>query len=301
MKKLLLPILALTACACYAAEPAVQPTPPPDAAAERLWAGDAPGAKGTADVDIPTMAAYIPANAKKPMPAVVIFPGGGYGGLAAGHEGKDYALFLNQRGIAGFVVRYRLGSKGYKHPVMLHDAARAVRTVRFNAEKLGIDPAQIGVMGSSAGGHLAATIATKFDAGDANAADPVDKMSSRPDFAILCYPVITMGEFTHKGSRNNLLGQNPTPEQIKDLSAELNVTAQTPPSFVWHTYEDRGVVPQNSIDFARALVMNKVPVDLHIYEKGGHGMGLRAKYPYENAHPWTRDLEFWFKARKILP
>lgn len=273
---------------------------PPTAPAERLWAGDAPGAKGKTENDIPTLAAYFPEKADKPMPAVVICPGGGYAGLAAQHEGKDYALFLNQRGIAGFVLRYRLGSKGYRHPVMLQDAARALRTVRANAEKWGIDPNRIGVMGSSAGGHLAATLLTKFDGGDPQAADPVDRVSSRPDFGILCYPVITMGKYTHGGSRDNLLGRDASPEQLRDLSAELNVRPDTPPCFLFHTYADNGVPVQNSIDFARALAEQKVPVDLHVYEKGGHGMGLRAKYPYTNAHPWTRDLDFWLRERGIV-
>ncbi len=273
---------------------------PPTAPAERLWAGDAPGAKGETENDIPTLAAYFPEKADKPMPAVVICPGGGYAGLAAQHEGKDYALFLNQRGIAGFVLRYRLGSKGYRHPVMLQDAARALRTVRANAEKWGIDPNRIGVMGSSAGGHLAATLLTKFDGGDPQAADPVDRVSSRPDFGILCYPVITMGKYTHGGSRDNLLGRDASPEQLRDLSAELNVRPDTPPCFLFHTYADNGVPVQNSIDFARALAEQKVPVDLHVYEKGGHGMGLRAKYPYTNAHPWTRDLDFWLRERGIV-
>ncbi len=271
---------------------------PPDAVPERLWAAAAPGAKGDGKDDIPTLSAYFPASSQKNMPAVVIYPGGGYHSLMMGHEGKDFALFLNQRGIAAFVVAYRLYSKGYYHPEMLLDAARAVRTVRYNAEKWGIDPARIGVMGSSAGGHLAATIATRFDKGDPAAADPVDRVSSRPDFAIICYPVISIrpGKFL-----TSLLGPNPTEEQIKGLSADLNVTPNTSPCFIWHTADDRGVSPRNSIDFARALVMNKVPVDLHIYEQGGHGMGLGTRYPYRDPHPWTRDLDFWFAARKLLP
>lgn len=272
------------------AEPATQPS----ADAIVLFPGGAPGALGDKDTDIPTLTPYLP---EKPNgTAIVICPGGGYGGLAP-HEGRDYAVFLRERGISGFVLKYRLGSKGYHHPAMLHDAARAVRYVRANAEKYNIKHNAIGIMGSSAGGHLASTLLTHFDAGNPQAADPIDKVSSRPDFGILCYAVITMGEFTHMGSRTNLLGKEPSPELIEDLSNELQVTPQTPPCFIWHTWEDKGVKIENSMQFAAALRANKVPFDLHIYQKGGHGMGLAdRKYPYANAHPWAADMVYWLKA-----
>ena len=184
---------------------------------------------------------------------------------------------------------------------LLTDAARALRFIRSNAEKWGIDPKRIGVIGSSAGGHLAATLLTRFDNGNPNAADPVDRVSSRPDFGILCYPVITMEKgVTHWGSRINLLGKDAAPELVKELSAELQVKPDTPPCFLWHTAADRGVLPENSIRFARALAAKKIPFDLHIYQNGGHGIGLRAKYPFQNAHPWSRDLVFWMKENKII-
>ncbi len=307
MKQLLLPSLICAALLAGSAAAAQTPAPAkePAAATEhplRLWEGDAPFAKGKTPQDIPTLQPYFPDRAKRPIPAILICPGGGYGGLAIGHEGKDYALFFNQNGMAGFVLRYRLGSRGYRHPVMLTDVSRALRTIRANAEKWGIDPKKIGVIGSSAGGHLAATLLTKFDNGNPSAPDPVDRVSSRPDFGILCYPVITMEKgVTHWGSRCNLIGKDATPELVKELSAELHVKPDTPPCFLWHTAADRGVFPENSIRFARALAAQKIPFDLHIYQNGGHGIGLRAKYPFQNAHPWSRDLVFWLKENKIIP
>ena len=197
-------------------------------------AGGAPGALGKEDKDIPTLTAYMPDPAKATGAAIVICPGGGYGGLAP-HEGGQYARFLNEYGIAGFVLKYRLGPDGYRHPAMLHDAARAVRTVRANAGEWKLDPKRIGIMGSSAGGHLASTLLTHFDAGKPDAADPIERQSSRPDLGILCYAVISMGELGHRGSRNNLLGKDPSPELVRELSNELHVTKDTPPCFIWHT------------------------------------------------------------------
>jgi alpha/beta hydrolase len=297
------PILCMAAlCAAIlvcADSPAQVPTTPEKAM--RLWEGDAPFAKGKLPQDIPTLQAYFPANAKKPMPAILICPGGGYGGLAAGHEGEGYAQFFNQNGIAGFVLRYRLGSKGYRHPVMLTDVSRALRTIRANAGQWGINPDKIGVIGSSAGGHLAATLLTKFDNGNPKADNAIDRVSSRPDFGILCYPVISMKNgITHIGSRNNLIGKKPNPELIEELSAELHVRNNTPPCFIWHTAADRGVLPENSMRFAAALAKKNIPYDLHIYQKGGHGIGLRAKFPFTNAHPWSKDVVFWLKENKII-
>lgn len=202
-----------------------------------LWPDPAPGALGTAEQDIPNLTPYLPDGAGAPGAAIVICPGGGYGGLAK-HEGEGYALWLNEHGIAGLVVKYRLGSHGYRHPVMLGDAARAVRLVRAKASEWKLDPHRVGIMGSSAGGHLASTLLTHFDTGQAEAADPVDRQSSRPDLGILCYPVISMGPLTHQGSKKNLLGDAPSPALIDLLSNERQVTPQTPPCFVWHTWED---------------------------------------------------------------
>lgn len=268
----------------------------------RLWPGAAPGALGTEDKDIPTLTPYPIEGARgpsAPSAAVVVCPGGGYGGLAA-HEGKDYALWLNQQGIAAFVLRYRLGSAGYRHPCMLADAARAVRWVRAQAEALRIDPERVGIMGSSAGGHLAATLLTHFDAGAAGAEDVVERQSSRPDFGILCYAVISMGAITHEGSKRNLLGENPAPELVRLLSNELQVTARTPPCFLWHTWADQVVKVENVLEFAAALQRHGVPFDLHIYQNGRHGIGLEDQPPFANAHPWSRDLAFWFRQRGIV-
>ncbi|HAM72516.1 MAG TPA: endo-1,4-beta-xylanase [Verrucomicrobiales bacterium] len=266
-----------------------------------LWPAGAPGARGTEDHDRPSVTPF-PASpaaiAAGPVGAVVVCPGGGYGGLA-GHEGKDYALWLNQQGVAAFVLKYRLGSHGYRHPRMLEDAARAVRWVRSHAAEYHVDPKRVGIMGSSAGGHLASSLVTHFSAGEPSAPDPVEKESSRPDFGILCYAVISMGEVTHQGSKNNLLGADPSPELVQLMSNELQVTPQTPPCFVWHTWEDKAVKVENSMLFAAALQKNGVPFDLHIYQNGPHGIGLRDKAPFEHAHAWTRDLAFWLKERGI--
>lgn len=265
-----------------------------------LWTGAAPGALGTAEKDVPTLTPYLPETGTANGSAMVICPGGGYGGLA-GHEGNDYALFLNRQGITCFVLRYRLGSQGYRHPVMLQDAARAVRWTRRQAEGLGLDPHRIGIMGSSAGGHLASTLMTHFDAGNPQAEDPVERESSRPDLGILCYPVISMGPIGHRGSRNNLLGPDPSDALVELLSNEKQVTAQTPPAFIWHTGDDAAVPVENSMEFAAALRRNHVPFDLHIYEHGSHGLGLGAKPPeFVGAHPWTQDLVHWLQIRKFV-
>ena len=262
-----------------------------------LWPDGAPGALGSAEKDIPTLTIYRPAPERATGAAMVICPGGGYGGLAP-HEGRDYALWLNAQGIAGFVLKYRLAPGGYHHPAMLQDAARALRTVRARAGEWQLDPYRIGIMGSSAGGHLAATLLTHFDAGKPDAADVIERISSRPDLGILCYAVISMGEFTHQGSKRNLLGTNPPPELVRELSNELQVTTNTPPCFIWHTWEDPAVAVENSLQFAAALRKSGVMFDLHIYERGQHGLGLGSQ-PYGNGaqHPWVRNCEFWFKQR----
>ena len=264
-----------------------------------LWPEGAPGALGTNATDIPTLTAYLPDGTNATGTAMVICPGGGYGHLAA-HEGNDYALWLNQQGVTGFVLKYRLGSQGYRHPAMLNDAARAVRWVRAHATDYKVDPKRVGIMGSSAGGHLASTLLTHFDLGNPNATDMVERQSSRPDLGILCYAVITLGEFTHKGSLHNLLGTNPPPELVKNLSNELQVTTNTPPCFLWTTFEDKAVPLENTLQFAEALRKNHVPFDLHVYQKGGHGMGLKDKPPFANPHPWAADCWFWLKAQNFV-
>jgi acetyl esterase/lipase len=265
-----------------------------------LWPDGAPGALGQADKDIPTLTAYLPDPAKATGAAIVICPGGGYAHLAP-HEGADYARFLNECGVAGFVLKYRLASDGYHHPAMLQDAARAVRLVRARAGEWKLDPHRVGIMGSSAGGHLASTLVTHFDAGKPDAADLVERQSSRPDLGILCYAVITMGQFTHQGSKLNLLGKDPSPELVRELSNELQVTKDTPPCFVWHTYEDNAVPVENSLQFAEALRRAGVPCDLHIYQKGPHGLGLGTReWNPEKRHPWTRDCIVWLQVQGFV-
>ena len=263
-----------------------------------LWPGGAPGALGTNANDIPTLTAYLPDATNATGAAMVICPGGGYQFLAT-HEGNDYALWLNQHGVTCFVLKYRLGSHGYRHPVMLQDAARAVRWVRAHADEFKVDAHRVGIMGSSAGGHLASTLLTHFDGGETNAADAVERQSSRPDLGILCYAVITMGELTHHGSRDNLLGQNRDPDLLKLLSNELQVTTNTPPCFLWTTFEDNTVPMENSMMFSEALRKNHVPFALHVYEEGGHGMGLKATLPFADPHPWAADCLFWLKEREF--
>lgn len=264
-----------------------------------LWPDKAPGALGDRDVDIPQITPFLPAPEKATGAAMVIFPGGGYGMLAP-HEGAGYAEFLSEQGIACFVLKYRLGSKGYKHPAMLNDAARAVRLVRSRAAEWKIDPAKVGIMGSSAGGHLATTILTHFDAGKPDAADPIERQSSRPDLGIVCYGVITLGEFTHQGSKNNLLGPQPDPALVENLSNEKQVTKETPPCFVWTTFEDKVVPMENSLLFVSSLRKAGVPFDFHVYEKGGHGIGLGKMKNGDEVHPWVKDLLFWLKVRRFV-
>ncbi len=264
-----------------------------------LWPSGAPGALGNASNDVPTLTLYSPTEEKATGASIVVCPGGGYGGLA-GHEGLDYALFLNQHGVTAFVLRYRLGSQGYRHPRMLEDAQRAIRIVRARASEWKLDPRRVGIMGSSAGGHLASTAVTHFDAGKPDAADAIERRSSRPDLGILCYPVITMGPNTHQGSKNNLLGKDPSPELVELLSNEKQVTKETPPCFLWHTAEDKAVKVENSLEFAAALQSHGVPFDLHIYQKGRHGLGLADKPPFPNPHPWAKDLIFWLKEQGFV-
>jgi acetyl esterase/lipase len=265
-----------------------------------LWPEGAPDALGTTTNDIPTLTVFLPPTERATGAAMVICPGGGYGHLAE-HEGSHYARWLNEQGIAGFVLKYRLGTKGYRHPAMLNDAARAIRVVRARGGEWKLDTQRVGIIGSSAGGHLASTMLTHWDAGDTNATDLVERQSSRPDLAVLCYPVITMTDpFTHKGSRNNLLGTNPPTELIEKLSAELQVNSNSPPCFIWSTGEDKTVPVENSLQLAAALRRAGVRFDLHIYERGPHGIGLgNKKFDTANFHPWTRDCEFWLKEHKF--
>jgi acetyl esterase/lipase len=260
-----------------------------------LWPNGAPGAKGQADTDKPSLTVY-PAPADKATDmAIVVCPGGGYGHLAVGHEGKDVAEWLNSIGVSAFVLKYRIAPH-YHHPAPLQDAQRALRTVRARAAEWKINRKRIGIWGFSAGGHLASTAGTHFDDGKPDAADPVERAGCRPDFLILAYPVITLKPpYAHLGSRNNLLGKNADPNLVDELSNDDRVTPQTPPTFLMHTDADKGVVPENSIRFYRALRKNKVPAELHIFEKGPHGVGLAPKDRVLSV--WPQLLASWLKSR----
>ena len=263
----------------------------------RLWIADAPGAKGSEPADTPTITVFSPAPDKANGAAVVVCPGGGYGGLAD-HEGRPIAEWLNTLGITGIVLQYRLGPR-YHHPTMLTDVSRALRTVRFNAKAWNVDPHRIGIMGFSAGGHLASTAATHFDDGDPHAIDPIDQISSRPDIAILVYPVITLTDpYTHGGSRQNLLGDNPAPDLIELLSNEKRVTSKTPPTFLVHTADDAAVPMENSLLFALACHKAGVPVELHVYEHGQHGIGLGGTDPVLSS--WPVSCGKWMEKRGFL-
>jgi len=280
-------------------------TSPAALAAERilLWPdGQAPGFR--ADVDDqephpnqPTLDIYKPAW-QPTRTAVVVCPGGGYGTLAMNHEGKEVGDWFTSRGVTAFVLRYR-HAPHFRHPVPLQDVQRAIRHVRSHAAEYGIDPDRIGVLGFSAGGHLASTAATLFDEGKPDAADPVDRASSRPDFAVLCYPVISIStDYGHSGSRRNLLGENPDPALVKDLSTELRVTDRTPPIFIFQTDEDSAVPAENAVLFYLACRRAGVEAEMHIFRPGRHGVGLAPGDP--NLNTWPSLLANWMHAHGWL-
>lgn len=237
-----------------------------------IWQNGAPNAVGKEPQDIPTITPFL-VKSDSPSSAVVVCPGGGYSHLSDIKEGSDVAKWLNSLGISAFVLKYRLGMR-YHQPNQLLDAARALRTVRANAKKWNVDPDRVGILGFSAGGHLASTLGTHFDNGKSDAADEIDRVSSRPDLMILIYPVITMGKFTHKGSKTNLLGDNPTSDLVMQYSNELHVTGETPPTFMVHSVADPAVPVENSLMFAEALRNAGVPFEIHLYERGPHGFGM---------------------------
>lgn len=264
----------------------------------KLWPDGAPGAQGDAELDQPTLTAYLPKHVPANGTAIVVCPGGGYGALAVDHEGRQVAEWLNTLGVSAFVLKYRLGPR-YHHPAPLQDAQRAIRYVRSRAAEFKVAADRVGIMGFSAGGHLASTAGTHFDAGRAQASDPLDRLGSRPDFLVLAYPVISMTEeFSHRGSVRNLLGEQPDAKLTENLSNEKQVTADTPPTFLFHTDEDSGVPPENSVAFYLALRRAKVPAELHVYERGRHGVGLAPGDPILST--WKERLAGWLHTRGLL-
>jgi acetyl esterase/lipase len=285
----LLVVVGLLAGPALAGEPKV----------ELLWPDGAPGAKGDRPEDKPTLIIYLPEKEKANGAAVCVCPGGGYGHLAMDHEGHQIARWFNSMGAAAFIVDYRHRRKGYGHPAPLQDAQRAIRTVRARASEWGVDPSRIGIMGFSAGGHLASTAGTHFDAGKPDAEDGIERASCRPDFMILCYPVVMFDEpYTHRGSQRNLLGEDPDPELVRSLSNEKQVTPETPPTFLFHTDEDKGVPPENGVYFYLALRRAKVPAELHVYRQGRHGLGLAPETP--GTANWPKQCEDWMRGLGLL-
>lgn len=288
--------IALLALAIISAQP--NPLPIHDAQVMPLWSGAAPGALGHAEEDTPTLTVYLPLNTPVGMTAVIILPGGGYRNLAMNHEGRQVANYLNAAGVAAFVLKYRLGPR-YHHPIEMDDAQRAIRMLRSHAADWHIDPARIGIMGFSAGGHLAATVSTHFDSGQPAAGDPVDRAASRPDFAVLAYPVISMTEpWTHQGSKTNLLGENPPAELARSLSADLAVTQQTPPTFLFQTNADTTVPAENAVSYYLALRKAGVPAEMHIFQNGPHGLGLALDDPALGQ--WPGLLLNWLRLRGLV-
>jgi acetyl esterase/lipase len=268
----------------------------------RLWPGAAPGAIGGESADVPTITPYLPPRDKATGAAVVVCPGGGYQ-MLADHEGRPVAEWLNSIGVAAFVLKYRIAPR-YHHPSPLLDAQRALRTVRARAAEWGIDPRRVGILGFSAGGHLASTAATHFDAGASDDADPTERAGSRPDLVILIYPVITMREQTHAGSKKNLLGDQPAAQLVALMSNDEQVTRETPPAFLIHTVNDTVVPVENSLRFAAALGKAGVPYEMHLYERGPHGFGLGTGDPALSS--WAERCADWlrlhgFAAPRPLP
>lgn len=262
----------------------------------QLWTNSAPGAIGSDPEDIPTLTPYFASSTKATGAAMIVCPGGGYAFLSSTYEGSDYARWLKDWGISAFVLKYRLGPDGYHHPAQMLDAQRAIRYVRAHASDWDLDPNRIGIIGSSAGGHLAATTLVHFDSGNAGSPDPIEQVSCRPDLGVLCYPVITMDDtYTHEGSKTNLLGTNVTNSALVEyLSCEKQVTTETPPTFLFHTEADSKVPYQNSTMFSAALASNAVPYELHLYPDGEHGTALGSSYgDTANYHPWTTECTRW--------
>ena len=266
---------------------------------ELLWSDGAPDAKGNQDKDKPTLTICLPDKEISVDTAVVICPGGGYGFVSMDREGTQIADWLNSIGVAAFIVNYRQNGTGYNYPAPLQDAQRAVRIVRARAKEWNIDPKRIGIMGFSAGGHLASSISTHFQNNYYDAKDAIDKASCRPDFMVLLYPVITMDDsFTHSGSKRNLLGRDPDPNLVETFSNEKQVTSNTPPTFLVHSSEDNAVPVQNTISFYLALLKAGVPAEMHIYQKGSHGSAIEKKFGMIST--WPERCAQWMNVNGLL-
>lgn len=290
-------VTAWFATMAFGQNAAPRPNLNPEPETISLWEGQAPGALGDTDADRPTLTFYRPAREPNGT-AVIIAPGGGYAALAMAHEGRYVAAWFNAMGVSAFVLKYRLGPR-YHHPVELGDAQRAIRLVRSRAAQFGVNPGRIGMMGFSAGGHLTATAGTHFNDGQAAATDAAERASSRPDFLILAYPVISFDPaIAHAGSVRSLLGDNPDEKLIQNLSDELQVTAKTPPTFLFHTSNDNTVPVENSVRFYLALRAAQVPAEMHIFENGPHGVGLALADPSLGA--WPALLTNWMRGRGLL-
>jgi acetyl esterase/lipase len=302
VKLLRIPLICLALTVAGFSQPAEEKGPQLNLTAEPqtipLWENGAPGALGSDDSDKPTLTVYQALNPAVSQTAVIVFPGGGYGMLASNHEGRQVANWFNALGVTAFVVKYRLGPR-YHHPVELGDAQRAIRMVRARAAEFGFSSDRIGIMGFSAGGHLASTAGIHFDSGNASAADPIDRVSCRPDFLILAYPVISFtAPYAHQGSATNLLGENADPKLRAELSSELHVTAKTPPTFLFSTDADTAVPSENTVAFYLALRKAGVPAEMHVFEKGPHGVGLDLDDPVLGQ--WPTLLANWLRSRGWL-
>lgn len=257
-----------------------------------IWPQGAPGALGTTEKDSPTLTPYLPDNPSGA--AMLIIPGGGYGRIYEG-QAEPFALWLNEQGIAAFVLRYRLGTSGYRYPSQLQDAVEAMRQIREQAAKWKIDPHRIGAMGFSAGGHLLTTLLNRPEDGEVPGVDATRRVSPRPDIAVVCYPVISMITQPHAGSLKNLLGDAPGEELLVKTSSERQVRPGLPPVFLWQTNEDKVVSVEHSLLYAAALREHGIPHELHIYQHGKHGTGLIG-----TEHPWFGDLLFWLRAHGFV-
>ncbi|WP_419194653.1 alpha/beta hydrolase [Novipirellula herctigrandis] len=268
-----------------------------------LWPAGVPGARFTDQGDVPQLIIKL-VESDTPTSAIVILPGGGYGGHAMGHEGHDIADWFASMGISSAICTYRLrgagnGGEGYGHPAPMHDAQRAIQTLRSRASELNINANAIGVIGFSAGGHLASTVSTHFAPVNDQSDDPIARVSSRPDFAILCYGVLTMGTpYTHHGSQRNLLGAEPDPRLVSSLNNATQVTGDTPPTFLFHTAKDQAVPVENSLQYYRSCVEASVPVEMHLFNDGRHGLGMAANV--QGASQWPGLCRNWLKGLGMI-